>query len=131
MSQNLVKLSRGGSKPPPPANADGGISITAAAAEEIKRQGERRGMPGAAVRLGVRGGGCSGYSYLFDWEAGEPRARDQVFSEHGVRVYVDPRSLRLLAGTELDFVRSLTGHGFKFNNPNAKGSCGCGESIQF
>ncbi|HET6610830.1 MAG TPA: iron-sulfur cluster assembly accessory protein [Kofleriaceae bacterium] len=127
MSENLVKLSRGEPRPP----AAGGIRITAAAAAEIQRQGERKGMPGAAIRLGIRGGGCSGYSYLFEWEAGEPRERDEVFSEHGVRVFVDPRSLRLLAGTEVDFVRSLSGHGFKFNNPNAKGSCGCGESIQF
>lgn len=107
------------------------ITITEAAAQEIKRQQEKRGTPDAAIRVGIRGGGCTGFSYLFDWETGEPREADKVFTAHGVRVYVDPKSYVYLRGTELDFVTSMMGHGFKFNNPNAKGTCGCGESVQF
>jgi iron-sulfur cluster assembly protein len=106
------------------------ITITAAAAAEIKRQQAKRGTPDAIVRIGIRGGGCTGYSYLFDW-IDEPRPSDKVFAAHGVRVCVDPKSLVYLRGTELDFVSSMMGHGFKFNNPNAKGTCGCGESVQF
>ena len=107
------------------------IIITEAAAEEIKRQQAKRDSPDAAIRIGIRGGGCTGYSYLFDCVVGEPRPNDKVFAAHGVRVYVDPKSLVYLRGTELDFVTSMMGHGFKFNNPNAKGTCGCGESVQF
>jgi iron-sulfur cluster assembly protein len=107
------------------------ITITESAAQEIKRQAEKRGTPQAALRAGIRGGGCTGFSYLFEWAEGEPRPTDQVFEAHGVRLLVDPKSYVYLKGTELDFVRSIMGHGFKFNNPNVKGSCGCGESVQF
>jgi iron-sulfur cluster assembly protein len=107
-----------------------GITITEAAAQEIKRQQVKRDTPNAVVRIGIRGGGCTGFSYLFDWIE-EPRPSDKVFAAHGVRVCVDPKSLVYLRGTELDFVTSMMGHGFKFNNPNAKGTCGCGESVQF
>ena len=113
-----------------PAPAEG-ITITEAAAQEIKRQQVKRGTPDAIVRIGIRGGGCTGFSYLFDWVEGEPRPSDKVFAAHGVRVCVDPKSFVYLRGTELDFVTSIMGHGFKFNNPNAKGTCGCGESVQF
>jgi iron-sulfur cluster assembly protein len=108
-----------------------GLSITESAAAEIRRQRLSRGTPGAAIRIGIRGGGCTGFSYLFDWEDGPPRENDKVFSAHGVTVVVDPKSLVYLKGTELDFVTSMMGHGFKFNNPNAKGACGCGASVQF
>ena len=108
-----------------------GITITASAANEIKRQVEKRGTPDAFIRVGIRGGGCTGFSYVFEWEDGEGGEKDRFFSEHGVRVVVDPKSLLYLQGTELDFVKSLMGHGFKFSNPNVKGSCGCGESVQF
>jgi iron-sulfur cluster assembly protein len=107
------------------------IEITQAAAQEIQRQREKRGTPTAAIRVGIRGGGCTGFSYLFEWDDGEPRPTDKVFDQHGVRVVTDPKSFVYLTGTELDFVRGLMDHGFKFNNPNAKGSCGCGESVQF
>lgn len=107
------------------------ILITETAAQEIIRQAMKRGTPHAAVRVGLRGGGCTGYSYVFDWADGEPRRRDTVIEAQGVRLYVDPKSLRLLRGMELDFTRKLMGHGFHFNNPNAKGSCGCGAAVQF
>jgi iron-sulfur cluster assembly protein len=110
-----------------------GIEITEAAAEEIARQRDKRdkrGKPGAAIRVGIRGGGCTGFSYVFEW-ADQPRPTDKVFTAHGVTVVTDPKSFVYLAGMQLDFVRGMMGHGFKFNNPNAKGSCGCGESVQF
>ena len=107
------------------------ITITASAAKEIKRQAEKRGTPDAALRAGIRGGGCTGFSYLFEWADGDPRGNDKVFEKDGVQLLVDPKSYVYLDGTELDFVRSLMGYGFKFNNPNVKGSCGCGESVQF
>ena len=106
------------------------IEITAAAASEIAKQRAKRGTPEAMIRIGVRGGGCTGFTYVFEW-AEQTRPTDTVFTEHGVSVVVDPKSLVYLGGMQLDFVRGMMGHGFKFNNPNAKGSCGCGESVQF
>jgi iron-sulfur cluster assembly protein len=106
------------------------IEITAAAASEIAKQRDKRGTSDAAIRIGVRGGGCTGFTYVFEW-AEQIRPTDTVFTEHGVSVVVDPKSLVYLGGMQLDFVRGMMGHGFKFNNPNAKGSCGCGESVQF
>ena len=109
----------------------GGITITASAAKEIARQRDKRSTPESSIRIGIRGGGCTGFSYLFEWEDKEPRKTDKLFAAYGVTVVVDPKSLVYFQGTELDFVTSMMGHGFKFNNPNAKGSCGCGESVQF
>jgi iron-sulfur cluster assembly protein len=106
------------------------IEITEAAAQEIAKQRAKRGTPSARIRIGVRGGGCTGFTYVFEW-ADEPRPTDKEFSAHGVSIVVDPKSLVYLGGMQLDFVRGMMGHGFKFNNPNAKGSCGCGESVQF
>jgi iron-sulfur cluster assembly protein len=106
------------------------IEITQAAAEEIAKQRAKRGSPDAMIRIGVRGGGCTGFTYVFEW-AEQVRPSDHVFSAHGVSIVVDPKSLVYLGGMQLDFVRGMMGHGFKFNNPNAKGSCGCGESVQF
>jgi iron-sulfur cluster assembly protein len=106
------------------------IEITEAAASEIAKQRDKRGKPDAMIRIGVRGGGCTGFTYVFEW-AETTRPTDKVFSAHGVSIVVDPKSLVYLGGMQLDFVRGMMGHGFKFNNPNAKGSCGCGESVQF
>ncbi|HTM22651.1 MAG TPA: iron-sulfur cluster assembly accessory protein [Kofleriaceae bacterium] len=108
-----------------------GLTISETAAAEIRRQRLSRSTPQSAIRIGIRGGGCTGFSYVFDWEDGAPRDTDLVFSQHGVTVVVDPKSFVYLKGTELDFVTSMMGHGFKFNNPNAKGACGCGASVQF
>jgi iron-sulfur cluster assembly protein len=115
---------------PPPATDPKGIEITAAAAEEIAKQRDKRGTPDARIRVGIRGGGCTGFTYVFEW-ADQLRPTDKEFAAHGVAIVVDPKSLVYLAGMQLDFVRGMMGHGFKFNNPNAKGSCGCGESVQF
>jgi len=106
------------------------IEITAAAADEIAKQRAKRSSPESMIRIGVRGGGCTGFTYVFEW-AEQVRPTDKVFSAHGVSIVVDPKSLVYLGGMQLDFVRGMMGHGFKFNNPNAKGSCGCGESVQF
>ena len=106
------------------------IEITANAASEIEKQRDKRGTPEAMIRIGVRGGGCTGFTYVFEWSE-QTRPSDKVFSAHGVSIVVDPKSLVYLGGMQLDFVRGMMGHGFKFNNPNAKGSCGCGESVQF
>jgi iron-sulfur cluster assembly protein len=107
------------------------ITITDTAAAEVKKQAAKRGKPGAALRVGIRGGGCTGFSYLFEWSDDPPRTHDKVFEKDGIQLFVDPKSFVYLDGTELDFVTSMMGHGFKFNNPNVKGSCGCGESVQF
>jgi len=106
------------------------VDITESAAQEIARQRAKRGTPEASIRIGIRGGGCTGFSYVFEW-ADAPRPTDKVFVAFGVSVIVDPKSFVYLSGMQLDFVRGMMGHGFKFNNPNAKGSCGCGESVQF
>ena len=117
---------------PPPAAVPSKreIEITAAAAEEIAKQRDKRNTPDAMIRIGVRGGGCTGFTYVFEW-ADQVRPTDKVFSAHGQSIVVDPKSLVYLGGMQLDFVKGMMGHGFKFNNPNAKGSCGCGESVQF
>jgi iron-sulfur cluster assembly protein len=106
------------------------IEITEAAAQEIAKQRDKRGTPDAMIRIGVRGGGCTGFTYVFEW-AEQVKPTDKIFSAHGVSVVVDPKSLVYLGGMQLDFVRGMMGHGFKFNNPNAKGACGCGESVNF
>jgi iron-sulfur cluster assembly protein len=108
-----------------------GLTISELAAAEIRRQRLQRGTPSALIRIGIRGGGCTGFSYMFDWEDGPPRDGDRVFTQHDVTVVCDPKSFVYLKGTELDYVTSMMGHGFKFNNPNAKGACGCGASVQF
>jgi iron-sulfur cluster assembly protein len=107
------------------------LVVTSRAAKVMREQLARRGTPQAAIRLGIRGGGCTGYSYLFEFEDREPRASDHVLVKDGVRVVVDPKSMLLLKGTEVDFETGMRGHGFKFTNPNTVGACGCGESITF
>ena len=121
--------SEGAAKPPVVIDKKS-IEITANAAAEIAKQRDKRGTPTARIRIGVRGGGCTGFTYVFEW-AEEPRPTDKEFSAHGVSIVVDPKSLVYLGGMQLDFVRGMMGHGFKFNNPNAKGACGCGDSVQF
>jgi iron-sulfur cluster assembly protein len=120
---------------PPPgtavdAEADT-VIITARAAKVMRGQLEKRGTPEAAIRFGIRGGGCTGYSYMFQFEDGEPRKKDHVIDAFGVRVYVDPKSMMLIKGTTIDFETGIRGHGFRFDNPNVSNACGCGESISF
>jgi len=104
------------------------IELTPKAIEMAKKALERRGTPDAALRLGVRGGGCSGVSYAIEF-ADKIRERDHVFELDGLKVVVDPKSLVYLRGSVLDYEVKLMGHGFKFRNPNEKKGCGCGESF--
>jgi len=107
------------------------LVITSRAAKVMRDQLARRGTPQAAIRFGIRGGGCTGYSYLFEFEDKPPRKTDEVIVKDGVRMVVDPKSMLLLRGTEIDFETGMRGHGFRFTNPNIADSCGCGESITF
>lgn len=111
------------------------IRVTEKAKKEILRLYGKRMEEGKAaegLRIGIRGGGCTGFSYVFEWSDAPARSYDHVLQINEVlSVFVDPKSLVYLQGTELDYVTKLMEHGFKFNNPNAKGSCGCGDSVQF
>ena len=104
-----------------------GITVTDRAARHIARSLQRRGK-GIGLRVAVKTSGCSGYAYALEF-VDEPQAADRSFECLGVRIVVDPTSLALLDGTELDFVREGLNEGFKFNNPLAKATCGCGESF--
>lgn len=103
------------------------ITVTAAAADRVKSFLEKRGQ-GVGLRLGVRTSGCSGMAYVLEF-VDEVENSDLVFEAHGVKVVVDPKSLVYIDGTELDFTREGLNEGFRFNNPNVKDECGCGESF--
>ena len=104
------------------------ISLTETAAKHVQNFLTKRGK-GVGLRLGVRTSGCSGMAYKLEY-VDEIGTEDMVFEGHGVKVLVDPKSFAYLDGTELDFVREGLNEGFKFNNPNVKDSCGCGESFK-
>jgi len=103
------------------------ITLTAKAADHVQKFIAKRGK-GVGLRLGVRTSGCSGMAYTLEF-ADESGADDLSFESHGVTVLVDPKSLAFIDGMELDFVREGLNEGFKFNNPNVKNQCGCGESF--
>jgi iron-sulfur cluster assembly protein len=103
------------------------ISLTSSAAERVRSYLVKRGH-GVGLRVGVRKTGCSGYAYLIDY-ADSIEANDVVFDGQGVSVIVDSDSLKLIDGTEVDFVKQGINEAFKFRNPNVKGECGCGESF--
>jgi iron-sulfur cluster assembly protein len=103
------------------------ISLTPTAAERIRTQLTSRGK-GLGLRLGVRKTGCSGFAYVINF-ADEAAGGDHVFEDRGVRVYVDDASLPLIDGTTVDFVKQGLNEAFRFQNPNVKGECGCGESF--
>ncbi|MEJ2590000.1 MAG: iron-sulfur cluster assembly protein IscA [Candidatus Thiodiazotropha sp.] len=104
-----------------------GITITEAAARHVQNYLSNRGK-GLGIRLAVRTSGCSGMAYEMEF-VDELQDEDQVFENHGVKVVVDPKSLVYLDGTEVDYAREGLNEGFRFNNPNAKSECGCGESF--
>lgn len=105
------------------------ISITPKAVQMVKMTRETEKLDEhSGLRIAVRGGGCSGFEYALDFEL-EPRETDWVHEFEGLRVFVDPVSARYLTGTEIDYMLGPTGSGFKFNNPKATGSCGCGSSF--
>jgi iron-sulfur cluster assembly protein len=103
------------------------ITLTEAAASRVEKYLANRGK-GVGLRLGVKTSGCSGMAYTLEF-VDEPRPEDQFFESHGIKVFVDPKSLVYIDGTELDFGKEGLNEGFKFNNPNVKDECGCGESF--
>ncbi len=105
------------------------ITITDKAAKEIKRiMNENKITQEFGLRIGVKGGGCSGFTYTIGFDQ-ETREGDSIIEQEGVKLFVDGKSLFYLSGTQLDFSDGLNGKGFIFNNPNATKSCGCGESF--
>lgn len=114
--------------PVAPTTEESRIELTPKAVEMAKKAIARREQPTAGLRLGVRGGGCSGASYVIEF-AEKIRDRDKVFEYDGLKVIVDPKSLVYLRGSVLDYEVKLMSHGFKFLNPNEKKGCGCGESF--
>ena len=105
------------------------ITLTAQAAKEVKRLIEKEQKPNLGLRLGVKGGGCSGMTYVLAIDDVSPKQYDTVFEQEGVKVVIDAKSHLYLDGTTVDFKDALTGGGFEFQNPLAKKSCGCGTSF--
>ncbi len=103
------------------------ITMTDSAAERVQNFLESRGK-GVGLRLGVKTSGCSGMAYVLEFVDAIDE-QDQVFESHGVKIIVDPKSLLYIDGTELDYGKEGLNEGFKFNNPNVKDQCGCGESF--
>jgi iron-sulfur cluster assembly accessory protein len=104
------------------------VTLTAKAVEMIKTTMERENLLDSALRVGVQGGGCSGFQYSLDLEK-ETRAGDLEFSFEGIKIYIDPMSAQYLKGTQIDYVETAYASGFSFSNPQAKSTCGCGSSF--
>ncbi len=109
------------------------IEVTERAVAAIRKASQGRATTPKGLRVGIRGGGCTGFSYLFEWADSEPRPEDKVlsFEDGQVRVFIDPKSFVFLDGSTLEYATTMMARGFKFVNPNVKGTCGCGESVQF
>ena len=107
------------------------VTITERAALEVKRVIAEQGFPedSTFVRIGAKGGGCSGLTYVLDFDKAGPTEFDITYEQHGVRLVIDKKSSFFMAGTELDFNDGLLDRGFVFKNPSATGSCGCGTSF--
>jgi iron-sulfur cluster assembly accessory protein len=113
----------------PAPQADTPVVLTAKAAEMVKITRQQEGMDEShGLRIAVRGGGCSGFEYALDFE-NEARENDWIYEQSGLTIYVDAVSARYLEGTTIDYVMGMAGAGFKFINPQAKGTCGCGSSF--
>ena len=104
------------------------VTLTERAVEKVRNLQKQEAKEGYALRLRVVGGGCSGFSYSMDFEE-KPEEGDVAFEDHGVRIVVDPKSLPMVDNCKVDWADGLTGAGFTIQNPNAKGSCGCGHSF--
>ena len=106
------------------------ITLTETAAREIKTIIDQQELKQESIRLrvGVKGGGCSGFSYLLDLTE-QARDSDEAFDQHGIKIVCDPKSYLYLNGTTIDFKDEVMGRGFVFNNPNANSTCGCGSSF--
>lgn len=109
------------------------IAVSERAIREIKRAAEARSPRPQGLRVGIRGGGCTGFTYLFEWSDAEARPEDEVlsFEDGQVRVFVDPKSRVYLDGSTLEYATTMVARGFKFVNPKVKSACGCGESVSF
>ncbi|MFL5321041.1 MAG: HesB/IscA family protein [Myxococcaceae bacterium] len=105
-----------------------GVGITESAAKRLAKLLVERQTPEAGLRVAVKGGGCSGLTYVMEW-AEKPRDKDKIAERDGVRVFVDPKSYLYLMGSDIDFVETLMQSGFQIKNPNVKTACGCGESF--
>ena len=105
------------------------ITLTPAAAEEAKRLIAKEQKPNLGLRIGVKGGGCSGMSYVLSIDDAAPKQYDTVLEQGGVKVLIDAKSQLYLDGTTIDYKSALMGGGFEFQNPQAKQSCGCGHSF--
>jgi iron-sulfur cluster assembly accessory protein len=118
-----------GSSPPPAANEPPVfVSLTDKAVEMVKAAIEQENLQGHGIRIGVVGGGCSGFQYSMDFE-NAAKDGDFVVEQGGLKVFIDPMSSMYLQGVTIDYVTGLQGAGFKFNNPNARNTCGCGSSF--
>ena len=104
------------------------MTLTDAAAERVKTIIGRAKTPVVALRLGVKNGGCAGMEYTMEW-AEYQRPLDEVVEDKGVRIFIDPKAIMFLLGTEMDYKESMLKSGFVFNNPNQTAACGCGESV--
>jgi iron-sulfur cluster assembly protein len=125
-----TSASGGTQAPQVPAPAEGGLQVTSSAVERIRAILAKEGISveTGGLRLGVKGGGCSGMSYAIEFDAG-PRERDNIFTFGDVHVFVDPKSFVYLKGMTLDYEETLMRQGFNFHNPNSARSCGCGTSF--
>lgn len=117
------------SEPQAPANPEAPIVLTEAAARAILARAVREGSPDAPLRVRIQGGGCSGASYVMSYEPDGAKPGDFVTTQHGATVIVDPRSIVFVKGSTLDYKVELMSQRFVWTNPNAKSSCGCGESF--
>jgi len=106
------------------------VTLTARAVEMVKTAMEQENLQGHGIRVGVVGGGCSGFQYSMDFES-QARDGDVVIDHSGVKLFIDPMSSMYLQGVTIDYVQGLQGAGFKFTNPNAKNTCGCGSSFSY
>ena len=106
------------------------VTFTAKAIEMVKNAIAQENLVGDGIRVGVVGGGCSGFQYSMDFE-NEAKDGDVAFQQDGLTYYVDPMSAMYLQGVTIDYVQGLQGAGFKFNNPNARNTCGCGQSFSY
>ena len=115
---------------PSAADAPTFVTLTDRAVEMVKEAIEQENLQGHGIRIGVVGGGCSGFQYSMDFESAA-KDGDVVLEQSGVKLFVDPMSSMYLQGVTIDYVQGLQGAGFKFTNPNAKNTCGCGSSFSY
>lgn len=105
--------------------------VSSEARKQIKNKLINRGTPSGYLRLGIKGGGCSGFTYILQFEDNELNEKDLIFTIEDINIVIDKKSILYLNNSTLDWEKTLLQQGFKFNNPNAKGSCGCGTSVTF